>query len=100
MSKKSATTGSQEVTISGPSQEASTNSDSDNESTMTFERPKRMHYIEAERIRQEREEAILRAVDVAEQQLKLQNERNNNNNNSSNGQNLQDGKSKSRWKFW
>lgn len=39
----------------------------------SMQRPQRMHYIEAERIKQEREEAILRAVDIAEAQLKAQN---------------------------
>lgn len=38
----------------------------------TMQRPMRNHIIEAERIRQEREEAILRAVDIAEEQLKKQ----------------------------
>lgn len=38
--------------------------------TIAMERPSRGHMIEAERIRQEREEAILRAVDIAEAQLK------------------------------
>lgn len=37
---------------------------------IAMERPNRGHMIEAERIRQEREEAILRAVDIAEAQLK------------------------------
>lgn len=40
------------------------------EDTHSMQRPQRMHYIEAERIKQEREEAILRAVDIAEEQLK------------------------------
>lgn len=40
------------------------------ETEATLQRPMRSHVIEAERIRQEREEAILRAVDIAEQQVK------------------------------
>ncbi|CAN6648887.1 hypothetical protein TRVA0_023S01266 [Trichomonascus vanleenenianus] len=38
----------------------------------TMQRPMRNHLIEAERIRQEREEAILRAVDIAERELQHQ----------------------------
>jgi hypothetical protein len=37
--------------------------------SIAMERPQRTHIIEAERIRQEREEAILRAVDIAEAEL-------------------------------
>lgn len=36
---------------------------------LAMQRPMRNHIIEAERIRQEREEAILRAVDIAERKL-------------------------------
>lgn len=39
------------------------------EDERTMQRPMRSHVVEAERIRQEREEAILRAVDIAEEQL-------------------------------
>lgn len=42
------------------------------EDSHSMQRPQRMHYIEAERIKQEREEAILRAVDIAEEQLRIQ----------------------------
>lgn len=66
----------------------------------SMQRPQRMHYIEAERIRQEREEAILRAVDIAEEQLKLQK------NGISSTSNLADplasaaSSSGSRWRLW
>jgi hypothetical protein len=40
--------------------------------TIAMQRPKRSHIIEAERIRQEREEAILRAVDIAQIELEKQ----------------------------
>lgn len=59
---------------------------------ITLQRPQRVHYIEAERIRQEREEAILRAVDIAEEQVRKQKEAA-----SSSGT---DGSKKSGWKFW
>lgn len=42
------------------------------EDAHSMQRPQRMHYIEAERIKQEREEAILRAVDIAKEQLREQ----------------------------
>lgn len=48
---------------------------------MYMERPKRHHIIESEKIRQERDEAILRAVDIAEAQLSKE-------------------KTKKSWKFW
>lgn len=62
---------------------------------ITLQRPQRMHYIEAERIRQEREEAILRAVDIAEEQLRIKKE--------TGSVSAPDGKSPkggSSWKFW
>lgn len=66
--------------------------------TTTLQRPQRMHYIEAERIRQEREEAILRAVDIAEEQLKTQNS--SSTGSISGSSNNDGGNKKSSWKFW
>lgn len=60
---------------------------------ITLQRPQRVHYIEAERIRQEREEAILRAVDIAEEQVRKQQE-------ASLSPSTSDGSKKSGWKFW
>lgn len=42
------------------------------EADIALERPERSHVIEAERIRQEREEAILRAVEIAEHKIRTQ----------------------------
>lgn len=62
---------------------------------ITLQRPQRMHYIEAERIRQEREEAILRAVDIAEEQLRIKKETGSVS--TSDGKSTKGGSS---WKFW
>lgn len=45
---------------------------SSNRDPVAFERPSRAHVIEAERIMQEREEALLRAVDIAKQKVQEQ----------------------------
>lgn len=64
---------------------------------VTLQRPQRMHFIEAERIRQQREEAILRAVDIAEEQLKLKNGRQSEVQSTLGDEKKPGG---SRWKFW
>lgn len=64
-----------------------------------------MHYIEAERIKQEREEAILRAVDIAEAELRAQKASGvavaaGSGSATPSATNSVTGQTRSTWKFW
>ncbi|CDO55554.1 hypothetical protein DV451_000179 [Geotrichum candidum] len=75
------------------------------EDSHSMQRPQRMHYIEAERIKQEREEAILRAVDIAEAELRAQKASGvavaaGSGSATPSATNSVTGQTRSTWKFW